>query len=1488
MLNSKTKENVKVILIILGMLSMALTCLFILTKESNYVKAVDVNNQNNQTNSSYVTFDAGFGSSVDSISHSAVLDVDAQEPKLWLKLSTTAGGCKLYNPTFQFLTETGSYGINFDIGFGTVSLKDNSNKEFVKSSSKTNNTLNIIDLDGGLNAPLRLRPDFKNCAKTNQTCIIRFTGTVQDPSGNSTRVSKDIYVNVGWTANHGMELQQRASTYKRNDASKTLTIETTIQNQIKYGDSKYTLPVKQTQIVVDVPTYEGVAPTGVNVTATKTSATNGKDETNVVFNSSNWSYNSTNRKLTITVNNNPDSSGNIAYGRGVDEYVITYTYPQAAYDAFATGGTTIINKVVGTMTLYSNSSTIPVTKTINDNIRLDSEFGMDTDTSTKLGFYMNTFVGEKKWRTTIAGIYSLYHEDVTTVVGTRIEFGEMRYYSDTATYSGYDNANKKNYNPIIAIAISESSFKEYLGESGVAKIYDDNCQHLLGQITTSTPKNARGHYELTIPDEYQDSSHSIIVELSRPQANLKTIEIYHTREIYGGNFTLKQAQEITRGDAEFKTYVARTDDPTNFKPDDKPALIGDNLIFTDTYTDATLNVETQQLDATNPNLQELKLKLVLDNVKKVDCDAWNNPHFDFEFPSYIDNIENLSFSLKNSNNIAYDKDSNKAVIQKVGDNWHFFLSLDGNQQQNDTPTSLEITCNVKVNKFTPNTTENITVRYVNEAVRQYRNENNWLFTGGIFPGLPAGTKAGLASGTIDFINTPTLLCIAELTDYDGENTLNSIDNRNSTAEIARNKLITPTMNLKIQNNHTVPVSNLSILGRIPYTNNKYVIANADLGTNINTQMSKELTTTSTKNMTIYYSDNLNATKDVDLPANNWKINADDLSIVKSYLIVVNDTLNVGEQINLSYQFSVPAETNYNKNLYTSFGAYYNAGGTVLTCETDKIGLTTGARGKLNVTKTGTLLNGGTTAKEGDIIKYTIQIQNNSEHPVDNVMVNDRIPEHTSLIRLNEDGTYTKENIEAFSEEIGTINGHENKEYIFYVVVEEITENMNIENTATITAEGMEPELSNTSTIPAVTTVKEARLEVNKTSDIESGKTVKEGDIITYKITVRNTGNGAAKNVMVKDNIPEGTIYYDTETNTLKPSVKTINSEVKETLEPDESFEFTFKVQVGRVSVGKTITNTATVVGDNVEDTPSNTEGITAEVTVPKLRLEKKSSIEEGQVVKEGDTITYTITVYNEGTMPAYDVEIKDKVPEYTTYYENNKKDKEKVEVGKVISELKAGASESYTFTVIVGEIPENTEIKNTATVKGENGEEVQSDTVGVSAEISVPEMKLEKKSSIEKGKTIESGDIITYTIVATNTGKCIAHNVVISDKIPENTIYVEKMGDKYIKDESKKEITKEIESLEPGETATLTFNVMVGELSGNVQIRNTAKVNANNDGGGVESNTVGISAKPKDSGKTDGDLPYTGNYPLMIITSVGMIACTVFAIYEYKSLKRRK
>jgi len=537
---------------------------------------------------------------------------------------------------------------------------------------------------------------------------------------------------------------------------------------------------------------------------------------------------------------------------------------------------------------------------------------------------------------------------------------------------------------------------------------------------------------------------------------------------------------------------------------------------------------------------------------------------------------------------------------------------------------------------------------------------------------------------------------------------------------------------------------------------------------------------------------------------------------------------------------------------------------------------------VTLTKKSNIAN-GSKVKSGEQITYTITARNDGDGIAKNVVIRDKIPKNTTFLDKNT-GNLDSSKTEISSPVKAILRPGETYEVTFTVVVNQLEEPTTIENAATVNCDNGSNGTSNKVEISA--TPNFPILRVEKKSSISDGAIVKEGNKITYTITVFNDGYTPATNVIIKDTIPENTIYYDTTTNTADPSKLSVASAPKDSLAPGESYSFEFTVVVGKITANTTIRNTAKVASDDLPDVSSNTNGITAEITVPDLSAEKTSSIATGSVVKEGDLIIYTITVHNNGTSPAYDVSISDTVPQYTTLYENNQRVPEKRDVGKTIPILNAGESDSYSFTVIVDEIPENTVIKNTGKVTGENSPDIPTNTVGVTAEPSVPTLRVEKTSSITEGMSIKSGDVITYTITVFNDGEAIAHNVVISDNVPEHTIYAERIGSEYKKDTSKTSVSKTIDTLLPGESESLTFSVIVDTLNANTVISNTAKVNAKYSPE-IPSNSLGITAKPKDN-QSGGKLPYAGHYSIIIGLTIVTLSIGGFTFHQYQKRHRFK
>lgn len=393
--------------------------------------------------------------------------------------------------------------------------------------------------------------------------------------------------------------------------------------------------------------------------------------------------------------------------------------------------------------------------------------------------------------------------------------------------------------------------------------------------------------------------------------------------------------------------------------------------------------------------------------------------------------------------------------------------------------------------------------------------------------------------------------------------------------------------------------------------------------------------------------------------------------------------------------------------------------------------------------------------------------------------------------------------------------------------------------------------------------------------------VEEGDIIKYNISVRNTSSVTINNVTVTDD----TLAVTANSN----GVDGITSNIAtiENLLPSETatvYTVYHKVTATEVlTAGTKITNTVTVTGKYNDGKDTITEDDDATVTVKDINdisvvKEQKVNgnvIPNGTEVKLGQKITYTITVTNEGNTTLKDVVVNDTISGIAG--ELNIKPTEGVTISGdktngyvfTIGELPARATKVITaeYTVIEADISENSkEIGNVATVnaKTTGGDPVDPETseVEVVTEEGEPIIDVVKTSTLKEinGKTndnkAEYGDIITYTITATNTG-IISGDVTITDKVPTGTeLY--RRGTTNLNDEelnaleTEAGLTKVLNVAPNGGKSTITFSVRVTAKPGE-DILNTATVN--NDGeitdesdkGNDVEKTVSVTAKSQTS-----------------------------------------
>lgn len=164
------------------------------------------------------------------------------------------------------------------------------------------------------------------------------------------------------------------------------------------------------------------------------------------------------------------------------------------------------------------------------------------------------------------------------------------------------------------------------------------------------------------------------------------------------------------------------------------------------------------------------------------------------------------------------------------------------------------------------------------------------------------------------------------------------------------------------------------------------------------------------------------------------------------------------------------------------------------------------------------------------------------------------------------------------------------------------------------------------------------------------------------------------------------------------------------------------------------------------------------------------------VVKEGDTIQYTLTITNSGTADAINVYVRDVIPASTSYVAGSADhggvyDAALRRVDWIITSVPAGGAFSVSFAVTVDAVSDATLIQNAAIYKevGETGDPEDPTTPWVPTNPTQHQTISAVKTVSPSDAFVREGQLLTYTImvkVATTDGG-VATGVVVSDTLPE-------------------------------------------------------------------------------------------------------------------------
>ena len=268
-----------------------------------------------------------------------------------------------------------------------------------------------------------------------------------------------------------------------------------------------------------------------------------------------------------------------------------------------------------------------------------------------------------------------------------------------------------------------------------------------------------------------------------------------------------------------------------------------------------------------------------------------------------------------------------------------------------------------------------------------------------------------------------------------------------------------------------------------------------------------------------------------------------------------------------------------------------------------------------------------------------------------------------------------------------------------------------------------------------------------------------GETVTFTITVNNTGNGSADNLILLDILPGGFTVSDTGNSSIQWNLTS--------LDPGGSWTESF-IASSASNLGNGIyTNTATVSADNygsISDTASVIiQNPPIILTNPSLSIQKTVT---PTVTNAGTTVNYTVVVTNSGNGTAFNTILFDQLPSGNFTYTTTGTSARSWNLGNILP----GKSKSTSYVVNIADSVANGTYVNTATVSA-NNHGVISDTATVQVKGKVlgeefaPVLLIEK---VTDRKRVNPGASVTYTISVTNVGEASAINLKLSDILPED------------------------------------------------------------------------------------------------------------------------
>ena len=364
-------------------------------------------------------------------------------------------------------------------------------------------------------------------------------------------------------------------------------------------------------------------------------------------------------------------------------------------------------------------------------------------------------------------------------------------------------------------------------------------------------------------------------------------------------------------------------------------------------------------------------------------------------------------------------------------------------------------------------------------------------------------------------------------------------------------------------------------------------------------------------------------------------------------------------------------------------------------------------------------------KLGDTISYKVVVENNGNVPLTDVILTDALltPAPAAV----------------------TLEPGQKMEYTYtHVVTDDDIQSSFLKNVATATGKYGDKTAQDDDDKTVFLKKADPKLEVSKTVlTNEPFGGFNWGDVIKYRVTVKNTGNVAIANIALTDAFLNGGTPV---------VIGTLNAGQSST-----AYEYTYTVtEADILSINHKVENTATASGIYRDRTigDSDKEDVNVKWPCPSIDLDKtvKSTPANGDYYKLGEEIKYEVTVKNTGNVTLTDVLVKD------------------AKLSPTPTKFTLGPTETKTFTysyfVAESDLPfEHVYNKAEVWAKFKIWEKYDFDLESVKTDKPRPGITLEKVVTNPQDGVggFALGETIWYKVTVTNTGNVTLKDVLTKD-----------------------------------------------------------------------------------------------------------------------------